>query len=186
MEMHTDKKKNGDKEAIMVFGAGGFIGAALAEHLRADGYEVIAPSSAECDLLSEASLSEYLSFLKKPVRIVFCAGITPKRDNSSEAMLKNIRMVQCLSQGITKVAAHSIVYLSSVDVYGAPEGVITEKTPISPRGYHGLAKLTSEIMFDIATSFSMPVTILRLPGIYGPGDLKKRIVGSFFNQPSIC
>lgn len=181
---NNDKQEGSGSGPILVLGASGFIGGSLVEYLKANGQEAIALSSGECDLLNKEALSEQLSSLTRSIKIVFCAGITPKRDNSFEAMLKNIQMIQSFGEAVSNVAVDSIVYLSSVDVYGSPPGIVTEESPISPRGYHGLAKLSSEIIFDITPSFSMPVTILRLPGIYGLGDRQKSIVGSFLNRLS--
>jgi len=172
------------RPTILIFGANGFIGGSLSEYLRDKGHKISMPSSLECNLLNTESLFRHLSSLTNPVQIVFCAGITPQRDHSFQVMLKNIQMIHSLGEVISHFSIQSIIYLSSVDVYGFPSETITENSPLCPRGYHGLAKVASEMMLDITPSFTMPVTILRLPGVYGLGDRQKSIVGSFVNQLS--
>lgn len=167
---------------VLILGASGFLGSSLTDYLSGAEYNTITPSLEECNLLDVRSVSDYFSSLNKPVQIVFCAGILPNIEDSFRVMIQNMDMVHFMGEVIPQDSVSSIIFLSSADVYGFPQEKITERTPTSPRGYYGLSKFSSEVMLNIMPAFTMPVTILRLPGIYGPGNNEKSIVSFFFNQ----
>jgi len=167
---------------ILIFGASGFIGGSLARTLDGKGYQTITPSSGECNLLDAKQLFRYLSSLKMPVKIAFCASIIVQKGNSFETMVKNIQMVQSLSEVIEHFSVSSVVFLSSTSVYNYSSEPLTENTPVSPQSLYGISKSVCEQLFDITRAFKMPVTILRIPGVYGAGDQQRSIVSVFLNQ----
>ncbi|NHA13766.1 NAD-dependent epimerase/dehydratase family protein [Thioalkalivibrio sp. XN279] len=67
----------------------------------------------------------------------------------------------------------SLVYLSTTAVYGDTGGaLVTEETPAAPASERGARRLDAEraaLQWGEATG--VPVRILRVPGIYGPGRL---------------
>lgn len=66
-----------------------------------------------------------------------------------------------------------IVYISTSGVYGDCQGAwVTEDTPTHPRSERGARRLDAEMALqDWQRSTGVPVIILRVPGIYGPGRL---------------
>lgn len=66
-----------------------------------------------------------------------------------------------------------IVYISTTGVYGDCQGAwVTEETPTHPRSTRGARRLDAETaLLDWHRASGMPVVILRVPGIYGPGRL---------------
>ncbi len=66
-----------------------------------------------------------------------------------------------------------IVYISTSGVYGDCQGAwVTEDTPTHPRSERGVRRLDAErALQDWQHSTGVPVVILRVPGIYGPGRL---------------
>jgi len=66
-----------------------------------------------------------------------------------------------------------IIYISTSGVYGDCQGDwVTEDTPTHPRSERGARRLDAEIALqDWQRSTGIPVIILRVPGIYGPGRL---------------
>ncbi len=66
-----------------------------------------------------------------------------------------------------------IVYISTSGVYGDCQGDwVTEDTPTHPRSERGRRRLDAEMALqDWQRSTGVPVIILRVPGIYGPGRL---------------
>jgi nucleoside-diphosphate-sugar epimerase len=66
----------------------------------------------------------------------------------------------------------SIVYLSTVGVYGDHGGEwIDETTPPRPNSARSLARLAAERAWqELGARRNIPVSILRLAGIYGPGQ----------------
>jgi nucleoside-diphosphate-sugar epimerase len=66
-----------------------------------------------------------------------------------------------------------IVYISTTGVYGDCQGEwVTEETPTHPRSTRGARRLDAETaLLDWHRTSGVPVVILRVPGIYGPGRL---------------
>lgn len=69
--------------------------------------------------------------------------------------------------------AAKIVYMSATSVYsGAGDGVVTEESPAVPDSAMGKRRLDAEAAFrEYGTTKDVPVVILRVSGIYGPGRL---------------
>ena len=77
----------------------------------------------------------------------------------------------------------AIIFFSSIDIYGFVDDLdnINEETPQRLVGYYGLSKLASEHI--LRKNFGViPITILRLPGIYGYGDNYKSTIGKFIKD----
>ena len=66
-----------------------------------------------------------------------------------------------------------VVYMSTSGVYGDAGGaVVTEETPAVPETARGKRRLHAETLFrEWGKAHSVPVIILRVTGIYGPGRL---------------
>jgi UDP-glucose 4-epimerase len=68
-------------------------------------------------------------------------------------------------------AIGSLVYVGSDAVYGFDDEVVTEETPVAPIGYYALGKYAAERVMDCAArAASVPLLVLRVTGVYGPGD----------------
>src|SRR6185312_6562411 len=67
---------------------------------------------------------------------------------------------------------HSVVYLSSLGVYGDHGGAwIDETAPTIPPHTRGAARVDAELAWQaLGKKRNTPVAILRLGGIYGPGQ----------------
>jgi len=90
---------------------------------------------------------------------------------------------------------HTIVYLSTIGIYGDHGGAwVDETTPAAPISQGSIDRLLAETQWqDFGRENGVAVAVLRLPGIYGPGrnaltELKKgtarRVVkpGQVFNR----
>ena len=168
---------------VLVLGASGFIGRAVVGYLREQSYEVYAAASAECDLLDLESVRAYLASLPRDTRVVFCAAITRQRDDSAEAMMSNLRMVEHFNAASREFPVASLIYLSTMDVFGTPaESPIREDTPLAPAHYYGLSKMAGEYMVQSAQYETVGPAILRLPGVYGPGDGNQSTIGGLYRN----
>lgn len=112
----------------------GLLGKSLAEKLRRDGARVLtldaaAPSDVEGDAAEEPVLRHALSLLVP--QVVYCCQATGGGD--AAAYRRTYAEVVAALQ--TAVPAARLVFCSSVSVYGAARGVVTEETvPIEPSG----------------------------------------------------
>lgn len=66
-----------------------------------------------------------------------------------------------------------IVYMSATSVYSSGDsGIVSEESPTSPDSAMGKRRLDAEAAFlEYGADVSVPVVILRVSGIYGPGRL---------------
>ena len=114
-------------------------------------------------------------------QLVVCAGapaVKWKANKEPEADWANL---QVLIQAIEKVKAEHFVLISTVDVYPQPVDV-DESTPIdrdalTPYGKHRL-------MLEDVVRDRFDHTVLRLPGLFGPG-IKKNIIYDFLNNNAV-
>lgn len=167
----------------VILGRTGFLGGAVYEFLARKGLKILAPSSAECNLLDGQKVTSYFSKILGPWQIIFCAGITRSREDSFEAMLKNVQMIHHLTRLASSGRVAGVVYLGSTDVYGrAPNLPITEQNAVEPAGPYGIGKFCGESLLRSASQERFPLAILRLPGVYGPGDHCRSVIGRFYEQ----
>lgn len=181
--MHPTGGSSASPRSIVVLGASGFIGQRVESRLAESGARVEGHSSSTCDLLDERAVCALFERLGTRDTVVFCAAIGRAVEDSPSAMWRNIQMVDNVVRAVGSGGLRSLVYLSSVDVYGRPPRTlpITEETPPYPTGYYGVSKIASEFLLNRLEG-TVPVTVLRLPGVYGPVDRFRSVIGSFVRQ----
>lgn len=73
-----------------------------------------------------------------------------------------------------------VVFVSSSMVYGDFDGVLTEESSCNPQGEYGILKLAGEnLVKDWSRSTGVPYTVIRPSAVYGPYDIRDRIVPKF-------
>jgi UDP-glucose 4-epimerase len=68
---------------------------------------------------------------------------------------------------------------STVDVYGNASVPIDETHPVAPDTWYAASKLAMELYVAIELRDALPLAILRLSHIYGPGDPRPKAVRAF-------
>jgi len=178
---------------VLITGANGFVGARLCHQFLKEGFKVVAGVRETSDLSSLESLNvehryaditrpDSLPALVADVEyIVHNAGIT-KAKNKQRYFDINETGTASLFKAVSRAnpSVKRIVYISSQAAAGpSKEGVpqIEECAP-HPITSYGRSKLAGE---QAALSFagSLPVVIVRPPGVYGPGD---REIFTFFES----
>jgi nucleoside-diphosphate-sugar epimerase len=172
---------------LIVLGSGGFIGRRICEVLSSRGdLRVKGLSSRDCDLLSAEKTQEALSDLTPDDALVMASAITRLRENSFNSMVKNIQMVGHVANVVAGCPVGQVIFLSTVDVYGVNIGRgvrISEKLQPKPNDYYAISKITGEFILEkVCAGMDVPLTVLRLSGIYGPGDNGKSAVGAFISS----
>lgn len=165
---------------IVILGTG-FIGTSLANAL---GNNCQLVSSSECDLTDWEQVRETLRECNHNTSIVVVAAITPKRDNSYWGFCQNVHMAKNLAAFLKSRPIRSVVFLSTVDVYGLVGGqAINENLLVNPADWYGMSKVVSEFILTKGCSvYDIPLAILRLPGVYGPGDGGKSVIGKLIRS----
>lgn len=72
------------------------------------------------------------------------------------------------------------VYISSSMVYGDFAGPAIESMECNPKGLYGIMKYCGELMVkDYHRKYGMKYTIIRPSAVYGPRDVKDRVIAKF-------
>jgi nucleoside-diphosphate-sugar epimerase len=171
------------KGVALITGASGFIGGRLRDALLADGHDVVAltrPNSpapkqgrgVPVDYAKPESLERVLE-AERPEVIYHVAGAT-KGVTYQDFFRANVMPTQNLLDAARKVHPdlQRFVHVSSLTAYGPstleqPSEEHHERKPVE---HYGKSKLEAEQVVEAAAS-ALPVTIIRPPTVYGPGDV---------------
>ena len=180
-------------ERALVLGAAGFVGRHVARALAANGAEVIGLghggwSRAEWQAWGFAdfratgvTIESMLTYGGEPDAIVQCAGSGSVAFSMTHPAQDHARNVGTTLTALEFARVHApgcrIVLPSSAAVYGAvadlPIAIDAPLRPMSPYGVHKVA--AEALCASYARHFALPVTIVRLFSIYGPG-LRKQLL----------
>jgi UDP-glucose 4-epimerase len=166
-------------ERLVIVGGNSYVGHYLARYAVGRGRDVVAVTSRDCDLLDPMAVSRFFSTLgDDPCTVVFLAVINKQADNSYQSYVANNEIAKNFVDGRRLANVKSVVWFSSVDVYGArPRLPITEETPVAPDTWYGLAKYNGEWIAAASDAATRPVTVLRIPGVYGHSRNDRSVVG---------
>jgi nucleoside-diphosphate-sugar epimerase len=156
---------------VLIIGHTSSIGGYVFNAARRDGANVLGVSSRQCNFLDSDQSARFFDGLpKEQWTVLFLSVINKTVRNDFETFEQNIRLVRNFARAQNQACIAGVVYFSSVDVYGnRPELPITEKTSVRPDTWYGLAKYNCEWILGSSGDVGCPVTILRIPGIYGTG-----------------
>jgi nucleoside-diphosphate-sugar epimerase len=162
-----------ESRTILVTGAGGFIGGRMVEIMHALGSGNVRAAMRRwatgarigrlpveiirCDIRDAAQLREALSGV---THVVHCAvGELSSTVDGTRALL----------QAAGEAGVRRLVHLSTVDVYGMPEGEVDESHALTTTGRaYGDSKIEAERACQDAARDGLPVTILRPTLVHGP------------------
>jgi len=171
-------------ETILITGSTGFIGQRLVRSLTDEGSKVriflrrespqgVLPDTLDVVRGSFADAESLALAVRGADRIIHLAGVT-KALNESGYDEGNVMPVKNLLDAVTlhNPQLKHFLYVSSLTAGGpASEGVhgVTEADTAHPVSAYGRSKLKAEaVCMDYAAR--IPVTIVRPPAVYGPGD----------------
>ena len=158
-------------ERVVVLGASGFLGGALHAQLEREGVPVVAHSSRTLDLTQADALTALDAVLGATTTLVFASALTPDRGQTPATLLANTTMAANLAGYLEGRRLGRLVYLGSDAVYGFGDRPVTEETAVAPAGYYAIGKYAGErVMETAARAGGVPLLILRVTGVYGPGD----------------
>ena len=164
---------------VLIIGKNSYVGEFLCQHFSAKGADVVAVGSSDCNFLDSSPVHKLFKSLgEKPFAIIFLAVVNKNVENSYSAFLNNVQMAWNLVSGARDANFESVVYFSSVDVYGrAPKLPMSETTPLDPDTWYGLSKSTSEWIVREELGSKFPTCLLRIPGIFGHSRNDRSVIG---------
>lgn len=185
--MKDNQPNSGDSlrgRNVLIVGKNSYVGEFLCDHFIAKGASVSAIGSSDCDFLDFDRVHEFFKSVGgDPLTILFLAVVNKNVRNSYSAFLDNVKMAWNLVSGVRDVNVASLIYFSSVDVYGrSPPLPMTETTPLDPDTWYGLSKSTSEWIVREELSSKCPACILRLPGVFGRSRNDRSVIGRFISS----
>ena len=161
---------------VVVTGASGFIGQAVAPALRARGHEVVALDRAATGDL--AGFAGWPAHLAGADAVVHLAALAHSRD-VDESRLRAVNVDAVLALGRAAAAAGAkLLFMSSVKVLGeetpiaafgeeTPGAAFDDASPPAPQDAYGRAKAAAESALRAVPGLAL--TVLRPPLAYGPG-----------------
>jgi nucleoside-diphosphate-sugar epimerase len=158
---------------VLLTGAGGFVGRAVAQQLEARGVKVLGcdlrGATRDVNVLNLEALRD-LTLEFAPTTFVHGAAITTaSRADELDLLEVNLRGTLNAVRAARDAGVMHFVLLSSAGVYapGQPEP-IPESGMISSERMYSLSKTLAEEICDLGKSEDMTVWVLRLAAVYGP------------------
>ena len=190
-------------KVILVTGAAGFIGSAVAEKLLKLGNKVITVDNLStgkrgcipdgCEFIEGNDYD--LETIKKLEKYSFDLMIHLAGQSSGEVSFEdpvydlqtNTQSTIMLLNLALKTGCKEFIYASSMSVYGDHENpLVNEKSIATPKSFYAVGKLSSEHYMRIYSTYGIKTTALRFFNVYGPGqnldNLKQGMASIFLAQ----
>lgn len=169
--------------SVAITGASGFVGAALMQHLQAEGMKPVGLSRKQYAGLQQVNYAD-IAALRKAFSncntLIHTAAIVHQPGYDDAALYEeSIALTKQLLEAAKGSSITHIIFISSVAVYGAKqsEAPIAVDHPTNPLTAYGKAKLESELLIQQhCDAHNIHYTIIRAPLLYGknaPGNIAK-------------
>jgi UDP-glucose 4-epimerase len=150
----------------VVIGAGGFVGSAILERLRAEHASVVGVGRHQVDLEAPGASDRLRAMLQPGDAIVAVAARAPCRNLSM--LIDNLLITKTMLDALAGAEPSHVVNISSDAVYPDQPLPLSEATPTAPSTFHGAMHLAREIAFREAVN--APLAIVRPSLLYGAAD----------------
>ena len=155
---------------MVVLGASGFLGGAIAARFAARRTATEGLSSRDLDLTAPGAAATLAARLRPDDVVVFVSALTPDKGKDIGTMMKNLTMGEQVCAALAATSCAHVIYISSDAVYADDAESVSEASCTSPSTYHGLMHLVRERMLAATLAGRTPLAILRPSLVYGAGD----------------
>jgi UDP-glucose 4-epimerase len=154
-------------DRVVVLGASGFIGKAIAGRLAARHVPVVAPGRNEIDLTDRDASERLAASLRPTDALVMASARAPCK--TPQMLVDNIQMMGAVCGALGRAPVAHVVYVSSDAVYHDALTPLTESAPAAPTSLHGAMHVAREQMLAAAVG-GVPLAVLRPTLVYGAFD----------------
>jgi UDP-glucose 4-epimerase len=165
MLKHQNDASNPPKR-VVIMGAAGFVGGAIAARLARESVPVLALGRKEVDLLASDAGTKLAALLKPEDAFVAVSARAPCK--TPEMLVENATMAAAMAAALAKSPVSHVVNISSDAIYADSREPLTERSCASPDSLHGAMHLAREVALRSATK--APFASLRPTLVYGAND----------------
>jgi nucleoside-diphosphate-sugar epimerase len=151
---------------VVIMGAKGFVGGAVAARLARDGVPVLRLGRPGLDLLEAGAADQLAGLLRPEDAFLAVSALAPCKD--SAMLVQNMVMARTMVQALARAPVAHVVNISSDAVYADSAQPLTESSCAEPGSLHGAMHLAREVMFR--AEVRSPLAILRPSLLYGAAD----------------
>ena len=164
--LHHQHEKPTRPARVVVIGAGGFVGSAVAAALARDGIPVLPLTRKEIDLLQPDAPQRLAGLLRADDHVVFVSALAPAR--TASLLLQNLQKAEAVIRALAAQPVAHLTYISSDAVYADDANPVTEQSVCQPSSLHGMMHAARELI--LKAEAKVPLAILRPSLLYGAGD----------------
>lgn len=151
---------------VVIMGAAGFVGGAIAARLARDGVPVLALGRKEVDLLDPSASTKLKALLRPRDSFVAVSARAPVKN--VDMLAENIIMARAMVRALADAPVAHVVNISSDAIYADSAEPLTETSTAAPESLHGAMHLARELMFR--AEVKAPLAMLRPSLLYGGND----------------
>jgi nucleoside-diphosphate-sugar epimerase len=153
-------------ERVVVAGAAGFVGGAIAARFERDGVPVLRLTRTEIDLSAADAGARLKALLRTGDAFIAAAARAPCKN--AEMLVENVAMARSIVQALSQAPVAHVVNISSDAVYADSPDPLTEASCAEPASIHGAMHLAREVL--MRAEVKAPLAILRPSLLYGADD----------------
>ena len=160
---------------LIILGHTSFVGQRFVNHMQQKyvDIKIIGLSSTDVNLTCREEVEKLSQFIDSDTTVVMLSANKRQSGAGINDFVQNTKMTENLCRLMEKHPPKRFVFLSAQVVYGenTHNTNTTEKTPVDPTSYYGMAKFISERLFwkTFDSLKQSSLLIIRIPRIYGPG-----------------
>ena len=151
---------------VVILGASGFIGNAVASCVERGGVQVVRITRSEVDLSGPNAGSQLAAVLEPGDALVAAAARAPCKN--ADMLIENLVMARAIVLALSEVPPSHVVSISSDAVYLDSVEPLSEMSCASPETLHGAMHLAREVLFR--NELRAPLATLRPSLVYGASD----------------
>jgi nucleoside-diphosphate-sugar epimerase len=151
---------------VVVAGAAGFVGNAIASRLERDRVPVLRIARREIDFTAMGADAKLASMLRPGDVLVAVAARAPVKN--PDMLVENMLIARALAKATAGTDLAQVVNISSDAVYTDSPEPLTERSCASPGSLHGAMHLAREVLFG--AEVKAPLANLRPSLLYGASD----------------